>query len=372
MAGKRIKELDIIKGAGILLISVIHLVYRPQNGAADYLLRAAGWFLISVYLMMAGYSFSAGKRTPVQNYLHRLRTLVLPAVIIDAALFAVGGAYCALVHGYTFADWWHDLAVTALRPELCTHISPEWGSGGVLFNNISPSWFIWTMAFTELVFFPAAQLCARKGRTFRLCAVGALTAVQIPLYIFVSPLPHQLQLIPLFTAFMLIGAQLRDSGLLNREWRFNIPVTALIAVICLAAHFGIFMLGGDESYYRGQLGYVGGFDILLTLVQLPVGFAGYYALAVLAAKTRLLSRGLVWIGQHTLTILLCHCFFGMIAADILQTYIKPGPMWYVENAGLTVTPEIFLRSLAGQISAIACSCGIAVLRDRLTQRKTAP
>lgn len=365
MADKRIKELDIIKGAGILIITVIHLLYRPQNSAADYFLRAVGWLYISLFFMLAGYSFTAGKRSTGENYLHRIRTLLLPAVIIEAAFFVFGGVYCVFAHGYTFTDWWHDLAVTALRPELCVQFSEEWGHGGVLYENLSPSWFIWSMCFTELAFFPFAKLCIGKPHIRWWLTVGALTAIQIPLYVFVSPISHQLQLIPLFTVFMLIGAKVREAKLLEKEWKFNIPVTAVIVIVCFAAQIGLYLLGGNESYYAGHIGNLGWPDVILTIVQLPVGFVGFYALAKLIMKIKVLADGLIWVGKRTLVILMSHCFFGMVAADMMHTYIKPGPVWYVENIGLTVTPEIFLKSLAGTVIAVVCSIGVAILRDWL-------
>ncbi|MBP5605886.1 MAG: acyltransferase [Ruminiclostridium sp.] len=373
MSKKRIDELDIIKGIGILIIMVFHLLYRTRNGAADYLIRMLVWSVIPIYFTLAGYSFTPGKRTVLQSYLHRAGHILLPAIITELVLISVGGVYCVFAHGYSAGDWIHDAAVTALRPEWCVNISEEWGNGGVLYNNLSPAWFIWTMAWTELVFYPlAAWCCGGNSRCRRLIAVIALTAIEIPLYIFVSPVSWELQLVPLFTVFMLVGAKIRDMKLIEREWKLSPVITALIAVICFAAVLGLFLLGGDESYYRGQIGTVGGFDVILTVLQLPISSIGFYALAKLILKLKWLSRGMIWIGRHTLMFLLCHDFFGMIAADAMHTYIKPGPMWYVENGGLTLTPEIFLKSLAGVAVSVICCTLVCLAKDKTGEyfRKT--
>ena len=99
MDKKRIGEIDIIKGLGILIIAAIHLVYRTKSGAADYVLRSLGWSLISVFFMMSGYFFTAGKRKVIQSWLHRLRYRVLPVVLAEFLLLVIGGVYCAFVHG---------------------------------------------------------------------------------------------------------------------------------------------------------------------------------------------------------------------------------------------------------------------------------
>ena len=370
MDKKRIGEIDIIKGLGILIIAAIHLVYRTKSGAADYVLRSLGWSLISVFFMMSGYFFTAGKRKVIQSWLHRLRYRVLPVVLAEFLLLVIGGVYCAFVHGYDFSDWLHDVAVTFLRPEWTVRISGEWGNGGVLYDNLSPAWFLYTLIWTELVFFPIAAWCEGGKRKVRWwTAVIVLTAVQVPLYIFVSPVSWQLQLIPLFTVFMLVGAKLRVMRAHEREWTLNPAATAGISLVCFAVVIGLFLLGADESYYRGQIGFTGGFDVLLIVVQLPFGALAFFALSKLIMRVRGLSYVLQWIGQSTVLFLMCHCFYGMIAADVMQTYIKPGPMWYVENAGLSLTPEVFWKSVAGTAIAIICCVLTRLVLDRIRSIK---
>lgn len=189
---------------------MIHLVYRPKEGIADYILMALGWNLIALYFMLSGFTFSAGKRTVKENYLNRLKHLLLPAVVTEIVLLSFGGIYCVFVHGYNLNDWLHDVMVTALRPEFCRNISADWGNGSLLFDDLSPSWFIWTMAWTELLFFPLAEFCIGKPASRWWITMAVLTGVQIVLYIFVSPVSWELQLVPLFTIFMLIGAKVRE------------------------------------------------------------------------------------------------------------------------------------------------------------------
>ena len=67
----------------------------------------------------------------------------------------------------------------------------------------------------------------------------------------------------------------------------------------------------------------------------------------------------------TLVILLFHCLIGGIAADIMHTYNKPGPDWYVDP----LTAETVIKSIISFIVAIAGSCGLAALNDKLKARK---
>ena len=147
----RIEELDIIKGVGILLIAVFHLVYRTQDGLADKMIRSLGWALIAVFFMMSGY-FSNPDKGLLNTYKRRLLGIVFPAMMAELFLLGVGGVYCHFVHGYTNRDILHDAAVTFLRPEITMQISEKWGGGGLLFNNLSPVWYIWALSWTMLIY----------------------------------------------------------------------------------------------------------------------------------------------------------------------------------------------------------------------------
>ncbi|MBO6229467.1 MAG: hypothetical protein IK990_13835 [Ruminiclostridium sp.] len=370
MAKKRITEIDIIKGVGILTIAAVHLIYRTESGLANHIFRALGWLLIGLFFMLSGYTYSTGKRTVRQSCNARLRYLLFPAAITEIILLIVGGLYCMLFHGYALSDCLHDALVTFLRPELCVLISEEWGQGGFLYNNLSPSWFIWSMLWTELIFIPTAEWCGKGDLKVRGCiSAFVLTAVQIPIYMFVSPLPWLLQLVPLFTVFMLMGMLLHESGLFKCEWRYNAALTALISFLGFAASVGVFSLGGD-NYFNGYVGVYGnGIDILLPIIQLVPGIIAFYALAKLILRVHILSDGIIWIGRHTLTFLMCHCFFAMIAADMMKTYNRMGEVWYLEDAGLTLTPEIFWKSVAGYVIAVICCISVCIAKDTVAKKQ---
>ena len=365
MAKKRIEEIDTIKGVGILTIAAVHLIYRTELGLANHIFRALGWLLIGLFFMLSGYTYSTGKRTVRQSYIARLRYLLLPAAITEIILLLVGGLYCMLFRSYALSDCLHDAFVTFLKPELCVLISEEWGQGGFLYSNLSPSWFIWSMLWTELIFIPTAEWCGKGNPKVRgLISALVLTAVQIPIYMSAVHLPWLIQLIPLFTVFMLMGMMLRETGLLDREWKYNTALTAFISFLGFAASVGVFSLGGD-NYFNGYVGIYGnGIDILLPIIQLVPGFVAFYAIAKMILRVRILSDGIIWIGRHTLTFLLCHCFFGMIASDMMKTYNRMGEVWYLEDAGLTLTPEIFWKSAAGYVIAVICCILVCLAKDK--------
>ena len=249
------------------------------------------------------------------------------------------------------------------------NISPRWGEGGILFFNLSPVWYIWALAWTLLLFYPLAKLVSGRSTKVWLAVVLGLMAVQIPLYLFVEPLPWCLGVIPVYTVFMLIGVKIKELGIIEWLRKISVPKTIIYTIVFFAAHFGLYLFGGNECYYVSVFGTRGWLDIPLVVLQLLVAFPAFYGLARFMSMNRYLSRRMRWFGQHSLTILIWHCFFGMLFEDMLGTYDKLGnEYWYLEYAGLTVTPEIFWKSAAVFVLAILSCIPVAAVVDRIAVR----
>ena len=323
MPHKRIEEIDILKGIGAFVMMTVHMVYVPHNGLADMMIIAVAWHFISLYFMLSGCTLDTAKRSVPRQYVNRLRYLLLPAVITEAVIFAAGGVYCMFFHGYTPTDLIHDVTVMVLRPEICEQLFPEWGNGGLLYDLMSPSWFIWSLILTDIVFYPIARWCddGRNNKRWWV-AVVVCSVVQIPFYLSDYRLPWVAEVVPIFIVFCLIGTKIRTMGILEKEWKFSPPVTFLIAAVCFAAHFGLYCFGGDGNFYSGHFGTRGWIDIINVIAQLLVGSVGWYAVSKLIIRIRPVSAFLIWVGRRTVVFLLWHRVFGMVMSDILHTYIR--------------------------------------------------
>ena len=363
---KRVEELDIIKGVGMLMIAVYHLVYRAQDGIPDKIIRSLGWALIAVFFMLSGY-FSNPDKGVLNNYKRRFLGLMFPAMMAELFLLGVGGIYCRFFHEYSTRDILHDAAVTFLRPEITTKISTEWGEGNTLFLNLSPVWYIWALGWTLILFYPIEKLVIGKSLKW-LAMVLFLIGIQIPIYLYVDALPWSLKIVPVFTVFMLIGMKAREINLVNRLKDVSLGMTALYTVVFFAVHFILFLFGGTESYYISILGTRGWLDVPLVVLQLLVAFPAFFGLARLISQVRPLAKYLSWVGRYSLTFLLFHSFFGLIFSDLLNTYSKMGPNWYMEFLGLTVTPEVFWKSVAVFVLSVICTMPCAVFGDYLARK----
>jgi fucose 4-O-acetylase-like acetyltransferase len=261
----------------------------------------------------------------------------------------------------------HDAVVTFLRPEITTRISGNWGDGGVLFFNLSPVWFVWSMGWTELFFHPLRNLTIGKGKGQMawIALVLVLLTIQIPMYVFLRPAPWCLTILPVFLLFMLIGAKLRDRNIAERLGKVPALPAFITTILCFAAHFGLFVFNGNESYYVSKFGNRGALDVFTVILQILIAAPAMFFLARALGRVKPLERGLQWVGRHTLGILLLHCILGVVFCDILHNYIKPGPYWYLESSGIPLTSEIVLKSILTCVLSLATSIPVIILWEKL-------
>ena len=366
---KRIVEIDIVKGIGIMLIAVYHIVYRSMDGIPDKMIRSLGWALIGIFFLLSGYTCRPNVRLR-DIYRSRVLGLMLPVILTEIFLLFFGGLYCILMHDYTVRDVLHDAVVTFLRPEISNQISGTWGDGGILFFNLSPVWFIWSMGWTELFFHPLRSLTIGRGKGQMpwIALVLFLFAIQIPMYVYLRPAPWGLTIIPVYLIFMLIGAMFRNRRILERL--MNVPPLPafFITIVCFAAHFGLFLFNGNEGYYLSKFGNRGALDVFTVILQVLIALPAFFFFARAVGKVKLLAGGISWIGRHTLGILLMHCILGVVYCDLFKNYIKPGPYWYLETKGIPLTAEIVLKSILCWALAVASCIPILYIWDKVQEK----
>ena len=362
---KRIPELDIMRGIGIILIAVFHIVFRSMNGIPDKVICSLGWGFVSTFFVLSGYTCRIHADV-LDSYKRRIVGLILPVLVIELVLLTLGGLYCMAVHGYTFRDVIHDVIITFLRPEVTTRINGTWGGGGILFTNLSPVWFVWSMVWTELFFHPLKRLIFGKKERVWVCFVIALFLIQNPMYVLLKPAPWGLTILPTYLLFMMIGLKLRERNAEEYLNRLSVPVAVAVTVLGLLFHFGLFLFNGNESYYRSEYGNRGLLDVYTVVLQVLVFVPAMYLLARAVKGIPLLSKGLQWMGRHSLMVLLTHCIIAVVYCDILHNYIRPGAYWYPELKGISLTGEIVGKSIITCILSLITCIPLCMLWDRVS------
>ncbi len=360
---KRNNLIDIMKGLLILNVAVYHLIYRAKGSMFDNIVREIGYLAIPMFFCLAGYFYRDITGSLMSGIRTRIRKLLLPVLAVSGMLLLLFGPYYMLVHHYTVHDWLGDVLMTYLRPELMAILLPEF-SGGLLFNNISPVWFIWTLLFSTLLFFLCMEF-AKKSNAGLIMTTIALLAIGTVMYVLIPAFSWCLQMTPLYAGIMMLGAVLKRYTVLEKLEKINLGISSVIMFAAAIAHYYIFMGFGSDKMYQSIVGDKGFLSAIAFVVQIMVGGYALHTFSRIIALWKYSEEAFAWVGRHTFVILLFHCLIGGIAADIMHTYNKPGPNWYVDP----LTAETVIKSIISFIAAIAGSCGLSALNDRLKTGK---
>jgi fucose 4-O-acetylase-like acetyltransferase len=352
----RSQTADIVKGMAIINVVFYHLVHREKDGLVDLAIRESIYLAIPLFFLISGYFYSYKKRTVKDSIKHRIKNLLLPAVISMAVLLLIGLVYFHFVYKYTFDKWLGDVLFTYLRPEFVQHFTMKWGDGGQLFFNLSPVWFIWTMFFSALVFFPAAEI-AFKSFIHYIVTFLVLFATGSALYLLFPPMPWSITLAPMYAAIMLLGAGLRHVDLLENRI-FPAWFRAIATLGCIVLHVSIFRFCGTDAIYTGNIGSHGILGCALFIVETVLGGYAMFNIADLFDQAGIVGISFGWIGMHSFDIMIFHCFFGGIVADLLWATNKPGPAWYQE-----MTPAVLTTSIISFVMGLVLSMAVCALKD---------
>ncbi len=342
---KRDNAVDIAKGVGMLFVVAYHLVFRERNGAADQMIQGAVWLFLPLFFALSGYTYRAGVRTPLQNIGRRFQNLLLPSVISCCILLVLGGFYFSKTAFFGWRAWFRDAVHTFLRPELGVKVIDD--AGGILFHNISPVWFVWTLWWASMLFFFVADLALKNSVCFGAVTV-VLMGVGTALYVFVPPTPWSISLAPVYACMMLLGAYAAKTQIFKRH-KLHVVIAIAEAAVCFAVQAFLFKKFGSDQIYAGQLGTAHGWDPVICYLQLVVGGFGMMQLCVAVEGLKLL-RPVAFIGKNSLVFLLLHCMFGAVAANILDNPIKTGGQWYISY----LKPSVVYKSMFGMLISLCC------------------
>ena len=357
---ERSNLIDIMKALMILSVVVYHLIYRARSWMFDRIVREMIYLSMPLFILFAGYFFKDSDDSFFAGLAKRMKKLLLMPVITIAVLLLVLGPYYLLTYDdYTVETWLGDIPQTYLRPELTEKIAPSL-TGGQLSLNLGPVWFIWMLAWDTVVFFIVMKFSG-KSISRMIGTMIVLLIIGIVLFVNVSPLPWCLQLAPLYAGIMMIGHLLRKEEVLENLEDVNLVISSVNMIVAAVLHYFIFINFGSDLIYQSILGDKGYVSGIFFIIEVLLGGYVLFTLARLLKRCTPVVGGLTWIGRHTLVILLFHSVIGGIASDIMHTYNKIGPNWYV----YPLTSTIIIKSLISFAVALVGSIGVGLLNDKL-------
>lgn len=352
-----------MKGIMILSVMMFHIIYRPENGAFDIAFREMIYLSMPLFFLLSGYFYRKKDISLSSLIKQRMKRLLFPAIGTTAVLLLCFGPYFMHFHGYTVREWMIDIVLTYLRPELISHVAPDWGAGGLFYDLVSPVWFVWTLAWASLLFYIVLHFLydnedALSVVTLVLAIIGAVGYARLP------AMSYSLQMVPLFTSLMLMGTFLGKYKAVEK-----ISALRIVPAICIALPMGffhcfIFVNYGSHAVFMSVLGNKTFTTAILFIIETFVGGFALVVLANLLAKIKVCERSLEWLGRHTMVILLLHRLIAGIASDIMHTYTRAGEHWYVTP----LSPEVVIKSIVSFIISLIVCILLSMLNDWIKSR----
>lgn len=258
----RMDEIDYLKCVCILLMVVFHLAYIGDK--YPYAKLVVYTFHMPVFLLISGYLTHIGK--PARQFLRKYLWIFIPYAVMETG-YAVASSLLPVRQGL------EELSLPAVVEAL--FVSP-----------VGPYWYLHTLILCALLYYAVFRLV--RGQTLTrfiilgLCLYGL---ARLHLLAFAN------------AAYFLGGCILAQSGVqLNRFFRPSLWAAAPLVLLCAV----------PENLSRGTLA-----GVLITYL------AACLLLRLYPLLTPRLRRGSLYIGRHTLAVLLFSPLFTMLAKGYL-------------------------------------------------------
>ena len=353
---KRLQFADMMKGRAILGVLFYHLT--APCGFKYVLEHITENFLI-VFFFFSGYFYKVGKRSLGQSIGTRFKATMFPFVKYSLIFWVIGSAYLLIAGLETIID-----ALCCLRNfyggciwnrVIQNWFGWEYHSLGKRYMFLADFWFLLALLLASVLFFVLAEfVLPSKWKT--LTASVVLFAVTGVLRAFAVSLPYNLQLVPFWTAFLLLESLAQYNSAFELKWMSGAKGW-ISSVIALAAGVAIAMLKEPSvNLFRGNFAEGEVVSMLLTIASSLLFIWGLGNICRLAETSGIRVKELSWLGSHSLLIYLFHMFFAWIICIITGFSLS-----FEE----TVTFDVVLKSLLLGVVCLGLCILLNIIVDKI-------
>lgn len=347
----RIKSLDVYKGIAILGVLAVHVfVYTTmqdkggdQSGMPLILqglyLGLLGFFAISGYFYRPnrGIKNNLKKRFGILGLAYFSCAIILPVIL--CLEMALAGPNTPSFSDYVEAMKWVYCSPMMFKPY-------EDPNSYAMCAGAIGYYYIQIMLVTFFVFYIVADrlLCSWKRMTVA-CAVLTALQVLIP-EVYPNNLPFHSQQLPIGLLFMLLGAyagQFRlveqvESGGYRNKWVL-LGVACCVAICAVLTYF----FPPGTGFNNCQFGEYGGWSAIPFVFNAASMIMVEVFICMFIAKIPLLSKFIMFLGRHTLSLMLLQGF--VVKFLLIPFYEIPTDAWF-PTIGFTVKLILYAASIA--------------------------
>ena len=356
----RVQFIDMTKGIAILCVVFYHITAPSFFKTITVGLTLPALF---AFFALSGYFYTPGKRSLIENISNRTKSLMIPFFKYSLCFWLIGSIYhliqksatvletlCCLRNFYIGCIW---------NRVIQDWFSFEYYSLGKRYLFLADFWFLIALLFANLLFFLIADKVLRSN-VKELIAVILLLATSGILRFFQVSLPYNLQLVPFWTACMLLGAIAREKDLFNMSFMkgakgWIVSIISIVIGVGVCARFNLGM-----NLFRGTFDPpIEPLTMVVLLLCAVISTWGIGNFCRLLEQTGMRVNELAWLGSHSLYIYLFHMFYAWIISVITGFSLQYGD---------SVTAKTVAISLLVGLVSIGCSVLTAIAADALSRK----
>ena len=356
---KRLQFIDAIKGVAIVWIIMYHLI--APCGFKNVIIQVSELF-VTAFFFYSGYFHKPGKRSFGENMKNRSKSLLIPFFRYSLSFWVVGTIYLVATKSETIEE-----AFLCLRNFFVGCIwnrtiqdwfGWEYYSLGKRYFYLADFWFLIAMFFASILFFLLVDRVLKSG-AFVVLAVLALFALTGICQHFSLSLPYNIQMVPYWTAFMILGAYAGQLNLAKLP-PLSTGASSAVGILLVAVGVVVTMLKAPAvNLFRGSFGENEVLSMILCIVAaVPFSFGiGILFARIEEAGVRL--KEIAWLGSHSLFLYLFHMFFAWIISVITGFSVQ-----YKDP----VTAGVIAGSVLLTVVCVALCILRGMLDDKLKQK----
>ena len=350
--GSRIKSLDILRGAAIIGVITVHILFgfgRGVDGSyGGFCFAELTYAALPMFMVITGYLYKGGKDLKT-NVKHRVVPLIVILVVATVVLTCAMYVYMwALGYDLVQYDLLSDIIEIIVGKACFQDIGAVGYSAGLVLAPYDISagfYYLQILAVGLIIFYAIADSVLVNSKHCIVAILLLMGITGIYLATINIQLPFSAQLGPVVAAFLLTGALLKKYNVVEyiengyREKKYWVIFVCLIAVSTVC----IILIPSGMNIYNSRFGDYGGWSVFsYLLLSMPCGIVLMY-LAALIMRVPVVSDIIGFAGINSIVLFTLHMF---IAKLIVAPFTTIGTEFWITVESASMRFAILIITLA--------------------------
>ena len=355
----RIKSLDILRGAAIIGVITVHIMFGMGRGVDgnmyNFNFAELAYAALPMFMVITGYLYKPGKDF-MTNVKHRVVPLIVTLIVASIVLTCAMYVYMWLL-GYDLGQY--NLLNDVIEIIVGKGCFKDIGASGFTAGHIlapydisAGYYYLQILAVGLIIFYAIADSVLDDWRECVLTILSLMCVTGLYLTTVNVQLPFSAQLGPVVAAFLLTGALLKKYNVAEYiENRYREPkYWVIFAGMLVLSVLCIIFVPSGTNLYNSRFGDYGGLSVFpFLLLSISCGIVLMYVVSFVM-RIPVVSHIFAFAGVNSLVLFLLHMF---VAKLIAAPFCTMGTDWWITVDSLPMRFALLIITLAVVFAFIA-------------------